>query len=219
MSTFDQATNSAGTGAAIGTAIAPGIGTAIGAGAGFLGSMLFGRDKGSKRVDSQLDQINRRAEQRDARADGYFGQVDDFTSLLSNYLKPILGGDRDAMLAAVEPEVSNVMDQYDTAYQKINEFGPRGGGRTGALADLEGGRARDVSTLINTTRRDAFGKAQTLQQFLGTLGISLDAQSSNDLARALAGLQGKELNEREDNAAMGDAIGGIIAQLLFKDKE
>lgn len=219
MGQFSNTTSAMGTGASVGTAVAPGVGTLVGAGAGLLSGLLFGGDDKAKDVDRQLRLINDRAEQRDQRASGYFDQADDFASLLSNYLKPILGGDRNAMLSAVEPEVSGVMDQYDAAYRKVNEFSPRGGGRVGALADLEAGRARDVSQTITTSRRDAFGKAQTLQQFLASLGISLDGQSSNDLARALAGLQGQEVNEREDNAAMGSAIGDIITALIFKSQE
>ncbi|MGD9854836.1 MAG: hypothetical protein AB7U20_07775 [Planctomycetaceae bacterium] len=187
------------------------------AGVGMLPSLLFGG--GSRQTSRDINSIigELRAGSGDSmrRGSAYLDSSDDLIKQLTSYLTPLLSGDRNAALEAVQPEVRGVLDQYDTAIKNVTQFAPRGGGRTGALVDLEASRGQAVQDLLTGARRDAGDKAQTIAQMLSSMGLNLNQQGMSQLAQALAALTQKHGSEKESSSALGGSIGKILSGLLF----
>lgn len=185
-------------------------------GVGILPSLLFGGGgQTSRDINSIIGDLRTGSGESMRRGAGYLDSSDDLIKQLTSYLTPILSGDRNAALEAVQPEVRGVLDQYDTALKNVTQFAPRGGGRTGALVDLEAGRGQAVQDLLTGARRDAGDKAQTIAQMLSSMGLNLNQQGMSQLAQALAALTQKHGSEKESSSALGGSIGKILSGLLF----
>lgn len=180
-----------------------------------------GSSTGATQALTANDLINRVASRSDnlqSRADQFFGLGEDLYGQLESYIKPLLQGDRQAMLEAVAPEVRGVTSQYDTAYKAISELSPRGGGRNAALANVRGEEAGKVGDLIAGSRQKAVDATSDLFKTIATLGMSEDAASQTGLATAIQALMQKSGQDKASAASWGQAIGSIVAAYLLKDQ-
>ena len=82
------------------------------------------------------------------------------------YFRTLLSGDRQAMGELLAPEIGAITGQADAARRNIAEFGPRGGGTTSAINNLETGKAQAIGELYQKARPYA---AQGLSQIGSTL--------------------------------------------------
>lgn len=128
----------------------------------------------------------------------------------SSYLRQLLSGNPQGLLAATAPERGRVIDQYDTARQAIGQFGPRGGGTTSAMAQSRLDESQALSDIFSTSRREAFGQSAALGQGLMGLGLSADQLASADLEKVMDAIlteQGFDVQKRAQNMQLWASLG------------
>jgi len=204
-----------------------------GAGAGIGGDLLAhhlagGGDKKTAQpaagtTDPYTDLLQKQAAGAQAEGAASSSAGTDAIAPVMKYLQSILGGDPQAMLAATQPERGRVIDQYDTARRNAAEFGPRGGGTTGALAKSRFDQASSLSDITSSTRRDAAATEGQLGLQLKSLGLSAEQLASTDLnsiINAILNKQYLDVQKRGQNAGLlgdvGSAAGSIISAIITK---
>lgn len=157
-------------------------------------------------IDQQVGQIG--DERR--RSSEMFDQARGLFPGLAKYYKPLVEGDRNAMLEAMAPEVASVTDQYDSAFQSINKLNPRGGGKISAFADWKQKEIGDVTKTLASGRADAVKGQQALFSNLMSVASGSDNAASGNLGNLINTL----LNRDQNNAARSDANDAALGQTI-----
>jgi hypothetical protein len=95
---------------------------------------------------------------------------------VKGYYNTLLNGSREATASLLQPEVSTVLGQYDTAMDTVREFAGRGGGRNRTLAEMP------------TMKVGAYGKALQGVRPQAAEGLAKAAESEASLGLQEAGL-------------------------------
>ena len=185
------------------------VGPAIGAGFG-IADLIKGPSAAQKATQTGLtNNINSSAD----AAKTFTGAGEGATGTAQNYFTSLLGN-RSQALDAASPEVSTVMDQFDSAHKAAAEFNPRGGGRATLNAQKPYQMAGVVGKLLSASRNNA---ASTL----GNLGINeegLGVSATNAGTTAASDLGKNELDYQKQKASeygsIGSGIGGILGKLI-----
>lgn len=188
--------------------------TAIGAGIGGLAS-LFTSNPYTQQVGSAQDRLKASSADSASKASSTYQSGAGGIDALQAYLKPLINGDSQALTQAASSDVARITDQYDSAYQSISQLGPRGGGRTSALATLRGKEASDVSGSINSQRDKAITQEQSLIQTLFGFSSASNAQSQTALNEALQSLTNSKNSTDQSNSDLGATIGTIAMLALL----
>ncbi len=138
--------------------------------------------------------------------------------LPQKFFQALLTGDRQAILEALSPEVETIHSQYETGRRAVEEFAPRGGGRTAAMAELPFREAGDVARLVHGARLTGAEGMMSIGQILASLGLG-ELGAGAGVATQARGQFLTERLERERLAAeqgkeAGEAIGAMIALLV-----
>jgi len=132
------------------------------------------------------------------------------TSALS-FFQTLLSGDRNAVAAAISPDVQNIETQYETARRTGDEFSPRGGGATAANEESRFGEAKSIADLFTGARTAGAQGVASLSSLLGNLGSSLLSGAESTAAGIQSNLLASQENQQQQQAAAGSAIGSLVA--------
>lgn len=120
------------------------------------------------------------------------------------------------------PQMSTVMSQYDNAAKQAATMGPRGGGRTGAMAELPFKKAAAAGQVISQARAAApAGMAQVaateggIGQALGALGTTQVGQGLGTLAPAEGAVMQGTSQVASNFGALGSLVGSVGSKLLL----
>ena len=151
-----------------------------------------------------------------------FGDAQDFWGT-------ILGGDRDAITQLMAPQISQVGDQYAAARNNVNEFAPRGGGKSAILAELPTKQAHDIGSFFLNARpaaadamerlgaeRNAAGMGEFAGAQSGPMGI-LQSILSHSLGQQQLDLQ-KRGQTLGIAGGLGETLGNVLSMWLNKKK-
>ncbi len=128
------------------------------------------------------------------------------------YYRPMLAGDRQAMLEARAPEINTLLRQFRMATGRLLEEAPRSGARSGALAELPFTESGFITSLLQEARKEAAASTERIGVEQGALGRGLmpgDTGSASTLLNYA--LQNKEMG-----FTVGEKIGTGLADLLAK---
>lgn len=203
---------------------------ALGAGAGVGGDLLARKLGGgsskapaAQPTDPYTSLLSQQAAGAQAQGEASSASGTDALAPVMKYLQSILGGDPSALMAATQPERGRVIDQYDTARKSAAEFGPRGGGTTGALAKSRFDQASSLADITSGARRDAVATEGELGLQLKQLGLSAEQLASSDLSTVINAALNKQyldVQKRGQNAGLlgdvGSAAGSIIGAILTR---
>jgi hypothetical protein len=160
---------------------------------------------------------------------GAFGKKDSKSGYKSlkmviDYLKPLVSGDRTAMTEALGPELGNIGRQFDSAKRNTAEFGPRGGGQAGELANLETQRASTIGDAYLKARPLAAGALTNIGSIMtgaGTSNFGAATGAYNSQGNQYSNLAQQIAQERARRSAawgslfsgIGSAAGGFLGGL------
>lgn len=153
--------------------------------------------KGEKALARTADEQARIARQ-------LLGEAKPTRNLLFDNANQFLEGGRDVTQLPSFRAGFNVMDeQFQNAQDSIIGLTPEGGGLTSALADLERGRATDISQLAGALSEAEVNRGLQLATF-GT------AQGSSGLQGAATSQAMRAQAEAQQNAAKSGALGNMV---------
>ena len=138
-------------------------------------------------------------------------------STAAAYDTSLLSGNRDTTLAAVQPQVSSILAQYDVTKQANATLNPRGGGRAETDAQLPYKAAGDVQKLLQTVRPEAAKNLTQVSTEQGLLGQQEQQIANQDVTSSLNYLLGKDyytLSKKEANSQAGGLFGQGIGSIL-----
>jgi hypothetical protein len=178
-------------------------------------SFLFGGSKKS-REEKQLSSAQAQAVQL-----GISGAKQDIPAARAAITEPLgffralLSGDRAAVLQAFAPEVETLTQAYETGRRELEEFAPRGGGRTAAMTELPFRKARDIESLVHGARLTGAAGVEDIGQMLASLGLG-ELGAGAQVATAA---RGQAFDERQLAAQQaqqaGEAVGSLIALMVL----
>ncbi len=135
-------------------------------------------------------------------------------SKVSDFFSALMSGDRNSILNVLAPEVDTLTSQYDTGRKTGEEFAPRGGGRGAALEELPFRKAGDINKLVQGAREKGAAGLTSVSSLFGQLGTSELGGGVNAANSAFGNIQDAKVNQQQQQAAAGSAIGGLIALLV-----
>ena len=140
----------------------------------------------------------------------------------TDFFSKLLGGDSDALMRTVQPQVDTILHQYDTAKRSAAEFAPRGGGRNAAMQDADFAEAGDISKLIGGAAPMAADKLRDIAAQFGYIGLGASGQGENATQDAMKNIfqqqglylqsQGQGFNQ---SMQIGQGIGSLAAMLAM----
>lgn len=186
---------------------------AVGA-AGFL-PMMFGGGGANKGVSAALADLkqNTTSLTNTGKALGESGS--DVMGPALQYLKAVTGGDPAAIAEAIKPERRRIIDQYDTAKKNVAEFGPRGGGTAGALAQVNATEAGDLATAGAQARQGAMSQATSTGTALQGLGVGATQAAGQNLQTSLQAYMKQAEDSGKSAADIGMGIAKIVGMFLL----
>lgn len=171
---------------------------ALGAGGSIAGGMLSNRGKKLTPAEQQA-QSQQLANMRQGA--GYANQLfpmgTDYLQRGTNTLSPVLqyyasllGGNRNALLQQLSPEVEQINQGYDSAFQSSRNLAPRGGGSSALYSELPFRKSADISSLFMNARPAA---AAGLGE-IGTNFMNTGLNTLSNVSPLLAGSSGTGSN-------------------------
>lgn len=125
-----------------------------------------------------------------------------------NYYKGILSGNPAALAEAAAPEISATKQQYAGARRAIDQYSPRGGGRSNATTQSRYNEASDVSNIIAKQRPQAASA-------LSDIGIKEQSLGIEELGQAISAILSKMgVNQQGSFANQFGTIVSAIGQLI-----
>lgn len=206
---------SKGGGLPLGKLIKPGL-AAAGAASALAGSGGGGDDKyGLNAASAGLAAHSKSLETRGA---GYDNQSESALAPILAYYKRLLGDDPGGVMDATRQERGQVISQYDTARRAAANFGPRGGGATGAMADSRFAEGEALAGVTANARQQGLQGASAVGLGVAGLGLNADQIASMDLngvINAALAREGIDTNRRGQNmealGGLGEGVGSILA--------
>jgi hypothetical protein len=167
-----------------------------------------------ERLKSSSDGLRGKAAGLGDMSEGALGPV-------LQYLQQLQNGGSDLM-AATMTERGRVIDQYDGARKAISQFGPRGGGQTGALAESRIAQGNALSDVTSNALTEGRKLASTLGLSLGGQALNAEQLASADIdsvIRAILGQESLDVQKRGQTMAMwggiGEAAGTILGDIIL----
>ena len=133
------------------------------------------------------------------------------------YLKQILGANPQGVMEATRADRGRVIDQYDTARKSAEQFAPRGGGTTSALASSRFQQAESLADITSTARRSAVATSGELGTSLAGLGLTAQDLASRDIGTIINSVlarEGLNVQQRGQNMGLLGDIGQTIGTLI-----
>jgi len=141
----------------------------------------------------------------------------DTTSKSTDYWGALLGGDKEKLAEATEPERYSIGKAYQAGRQAIS-MGPRGGGTSASLAESRFSEAGDVGRLVEGQRADAAKNVASTGLAEAGIGASLEQTATQNLTNIfqtlMQGYTQFHAGQPSTSGELGSAAGGIIAQLV-----
>jgi hypothetical protein len=131
------------------------------------------------------------------------------------YLRKVVSGDRQELLAATMPERRRVIDQYDAAKKATAEFAPRGGGTAGAMADLNARQAGDLAATTALARREGVESSVRTGSALEGLSVNANEAEAQNLNQLLNTYMAKAEREGQSAADFGMGLASILGMVLL----
>lgn len=141
-------------------------------------------------------------------------KASDALSSVGNFFQALMSGDRNAILNVLAPEVDTLTSQYDTGRKTAEEFAPRGGGRGAALEELPFRKAGEINKLVQGAHSAGASGLTSVASLFGQLGTGEMGGGTNAADSAFSNIQTAKVNQQQQQAAAGSAIGGLIAMLV-----
>jgi hypothetical protein len=129
-----------------------------------------------------------------------------------NFFKSLVSGGPAAM-NALEPAIKSLTSQYENAAVAENEFAPRGGGRTAALAEAPFTEASSIGNLVASEQEVGAEGLMSVDQMLASLTTNSASNASTSNAYQQELLQQQQQNQTQAGAALGSGIGALVALL------
>jgi hypothetical protein len=175
--------------------------------------------------DPYTNILNQYSQQAQQQGQQLTGMGTEALAPAMQYLKQILGADPQAVLEATRADRGRVIDQYDSARKAVENFGPRGGGTTSALAQSRFSQAESLGDITSNARRSAVASAGQLGTSLAGLGLTANDMASRDISTIINSVlarEGLNVQQRGQNMAMwgdiGQTIGTLIGIYLGRDQ-
>lgn len=181
------------------------------------GSKLYSHFKNKGKVDPEkaalAEETAGAAQARTQSAELYKGALPQLQQT-GNYYSTLVGGNRSALTAAMQPETRQITDAYAGASANLERAGVRGATRDLAEADIGRERAGRIAGLVPGLRANAAANLSGLAT--NTLAASGGRLSSStgtyaDLAR---GYQQDRYQQDDQHQQSGEAWGKLITGLL-----
>ena len=183
-----------------------------GAGGSALGSFLGG--SGGDSANGPMAALQKNADASTELSSTLAKQSQDLLGPASDWLKKLLSGDRQDLLAATGPERRRVIDQYSAAKKSLAEFTPRGGGQAGAMAKLQSDQAADLAGITSGARPMAAQAATAAGTAVGQQAQSASQAASSNLMALIQALQNQD-QQKSANASQWGELAGTLAMLAF----
>jgi len=142
------------------------------------------------------------------------------TSILQQplqFFQSLLSGNRQDIMSAIQPAVSSLTSQYETAKRTNNEFAPRGGGATAANAEAPYKEAGDISSLVFQGQQAGAAGVTQIGSLLADLGLGEMGTAGNIALGASSNLlSAQELKTQQQQqlqTGVGSAIGSLVSLL------
>lgn len=152
---------------------------------------------------------------------GTLGEAGSTAASAGKDYKAAANGSMEDLQKMYNPQISTVMSQYDNAAKQASSMGPRGGGRTGMMAELPFKKAAAAGGIISQARAAApageVNAAQTqggIGQAMGALGTSEVNGGLGTLAAAEGPVMQSEGQVAGNYGALGKLIGTIATGAL-----
>lgn len=143
-------------------------------------------------------------------------------SAAGDQYKAAANGSMEDLQKMYNPQISTVLKQYDNAAKSAAEFGPRGGGRTGVMAELPFKKAAAAGGVISSARAAApageVSAAATeggIGQALGALGTSQTNAGLGILGAAEQPVMQGTSQVASNFGALGSLVGSVGSKLLL----
>ncbi len=142
-----------------------------------------------------------------------------------DFNRTLLGGDRDAMMSLLGPQLNAIGQQGRSQQQSFAQLMPRGGYATDRLGSLSTNTQGQINDALLNYRPAAAQSLANIGGQYGSLASGLlggsGASNSSALSALLSG-RGQDLNaylqkygmQQENNRALGQGIGGLLSILL-----
>lgn len=203
--------------AGIATSFIPGVGSLLAPlAAGAVSSLTDGSGGSSGATAANQAAVNATAQAQKSAALGNQEGGEGAANLgaAGDSYRTALNGSQEQLSALLGPEVNTVMSQYDNAAKTAATFGPRGGGRTGTMAELPFAKAGAAGQLLSKARSEAGAGLSEVGGKQAAAGSSLSGQLTSQLGPSLApGMQQAGFKNAND-VATGTGIGKIVANLF-----
>lgn len=207
-------------GAGLGALFGP-VGIGVGAGIGGLVGWAKGRGDKQKTQPNQPEDpytaiLKKQSEQSQQEGEDQSGAGSAAMAPALKYYRDLLSADPNAVMSATAPERGRVIDQYDTARKAVANFGPRGGGTTGALASSRFDQAESMGDITSEARRGAAGSSAELGLQLQSLGLSHEALASQDIGTIIQSILNRQyldVTKRGQTMGMWSGIGQAAGSL------
>lgn len=174
--------------------------------------------KGGKNPEDPLNSILKQySEQSQQKGESLSGQGEAAVSPALKYYRDLLSPNASDLMAATAPERGRVIDQYDTARKAVAQFGPRGGGTTGALAESRFDQAESMGDITSQARRGAAGGSAELGLQLESLGLSHEALASQDIGTIIQSILNRQyldVTKRGQTMQAWSGVGQMAGQFL-----
>jgi len=189
--------------------------TGLGFGAASFLPMMFGGGGNDTDISRAIGDLQNSSTRLQGTAKETGAQGSTLLNPAIDYLKAIVGGDRQAIMAATMPERRRVIDQYDAAKKSIAEFAPRGGGTAGAVATLNANQAGDLAQVGAQARTQGVNTAGQLGASLKSLGVGAEGLASQNLNTILQTYIQKGQQQGQSAASLGEGLASLVATIFL----
>ena len=135
-------------------------------------------------------------------------------SQAGKFFQTILAGSKQNTEKLLGPQVNTIVSQYDNAAKSAANLGPRGGGRTGTVANLETGKVDAYGKLLGEATPGAASGLGDIGAKKAAVGTQQTGQV-NSLESSVLNQQGAAAGRASDSFAnLGTGIGSMLVNML-----
>lgn len=172
-----------------------------------------------------LNILQQNSQQAQKQGEQFTGEGMAALAPVLSYYRDLLGSNPAALSDAMRPEVGRVIDQYDSARRTAEQFSPRGGGTTSALAQSRFNQAESLADITSQSRRSAAASMGQMGVQLTGLGLTsqdMATRSIEDIIQAVLAREGLNVQQRGQNMQMwgdvAETAGTLLGIWLGRDK-
>ncbi len=129
-------------------------------------------------------------------ATGTYNTAGNTLNTALDFYRPLVSGNRSAMMSVLSPEVKQISSGYDTALANERELTPRSGTSTATAADLPFRRSSTLNDLLASTRLAAVGQLPSIANILTGVGAGQTgvANANTSLGSTIGNTANESLN-------------------------